>query len=153
MNWVALLSILISLPVFYFVGTLLLWLTRVKLPKDIFYETFVRLVVGLVSVVAIYAIVKTCGNTILCGFLIVGVLYLQYAKRNNLFLGKYCIANLLPDGKKVLLPILVMFLLGIGFFLFQGAFLYATPINNIFMLLYLVCLTISELRLLIGRVL
>lgn len=130
MNWVALLSILISLPVFYFVGTLLLWLTRVKLPKDIFYETFVRLVVGLVSVVAIYAIVKTCGNTILCGFLIVGVLYLQYAKRNNLFLGKYCIANLLPDGKKVLLPILVMFLLGIGFFLFQGAFLYATPINN-----------------------
>ena len=130
MNWVALLSILISLPVFYFVGTLLLWLTRVKLPKDIFYETFVRLVVGLVSVVAIYAIVKTCGNTILCGFLIVGVLYLQYAKRNNLFLGKYCIANLLPDGKKVLLPVLVMFLLGFAFFLFQGSFFYATPINN-----------------------
>lgn len=130
MNWIALLLILISLPFFYFVGTLLLWLTRVKPSQDIFYETFVRLVVGLVSVVATYAIVKTCGNTILGGFLIVGVLYLLYAKRNKLFLGKYCIRNLLPDGKKVLLPVLVMFVLGIGFFLFQGAFFYATPINN-----------------------
>lgn len=130
MNWIALLLILISLPFFYFVGTLLLWLTRVKPPQDIFYETFVRLIVGLVSVVSAYAIVKTCGNTILWGFLIVGVLYLLYAKRNKLFLGKYCLGNLLPDGKKVLLPVLVMFVLGIGFFLFQGTFFYATPINN-----------------------
>lgn len=130
MNWIALLLILISLPFFYFVGTLLLWLTRVKPPQDIFYETFVRLIVGLVSVVSVYAIVKTCGNTILWGFLIVGVLYLLYAKRNKLFLGKYCLGNLLPDGKKVLLPVLVMFVLGIGFFLFQGTFFYATPINN-----------------------
>ncbi len=130
MNWFSLLLILISLSVFYVVGTLLLWLTRLKPKGDIFYETFVRLIVGLVTVVSVYAIVKTCGNTILWGFLIVGVLYLLYAKRNKLFLGKYCFGNLLSDGKKVLLPVLVMFLLGIGLFLFQGAFFYATPINN-----------------------
>ena len=130
MNWIALLLILISLPVFYVAGTLLLWLTRVRQKGDIFYETFVRLIVGLVSVVSAYAIVKTCGNTILWGFLIVGVLYLLYAKRNKLFLGKYCVRNLLPDDKNILLPVLVMFLLGIGFFLFQGSFFYATPINN-----------------------
>ncbi|MBP5412860.1 MAG: hypothetical protein J6Y47_06380 [Bacteroidales bacterium] len=47
-----------------------------------------------------------------------------------MFLGEYCLGNLLPNGKKVMLPLLVMFLLGIGFFLFQGAFFYATPINN-----------------------
>ncbi len=130
MNWIALLAIIISISVFYVAGTLLLWLMRLKPLEDIFYETFVRLVIGLVSVVSVYAIVKTCGNTVLCGFLIVGVLYLLYAKRNNLFLGKYCGGNLLPDGKKVLLSVLVMFLLGFAFFLFQGAFFYATPINN-----------------------
>ncbi len=130
MNWMALLAIIISLPVFYMAGTLLLWLTRVKPKEDIFYETFVRLIVGLLSVVSVYAIVKTCGNTILWGFLIVGVLYLLYAKINKLFLDKFCIRNLLPNGKKLLLPVSVMFLLGIGFFLFQGTFFYATPINN-----------------------
>ena len=130
MNWFTLFLILISLSVFYVVGTLLLWLTRVKPKKDIFYEIFVRLIVGLVSVVSAYAIVKTRGNTILWGFLIIGVLYLLYAKKNNLFLGEYCLENLLPNGKMVMLPLLVMFLLSIGFFLFQGAFFYAIPINN-----------------------
>ncbi len=130
MNWIALLAIIFSLVIFYIAGSFGLWLLRTAPKADAFYETFVRLIVGLVSVVSVYAIVKTCGNTILWGFLIVGVLYLLYAKRNKLFLGKYCIRNLLPDGKNVLLPISVMFLLGIGFFLFQGAFFYATPINN-----------------------
>ncbi|MBO4874514.1 MAG: hypothetical protein J5542_04325 [Bacteroidales bacterium] len=130
MDWIALLAIIVSLVIFYIAGSFVLWLSRTAPKVDVFYETFVRLIVGLVSVVSAYAIVKTCGNTILWGFLIVGVLYLLYAKRNKLFLGKYCVGNLLPDGKKVLLPVLVMFLLGIGFFLFQGSFFYATPINN-----------------------
>ena len=130
MNWIALIAIILSLVIFYIAGSLVLWLSRTAPKADVFYETFVRLIVGLVSVVSVYAIEKTCGNTILWGFLIVGVLYLIYAKRNKLFLGKYCIRNLLPDGKNVLLPISVMFLLGVGFFLFQGAFFYATPINN-----------------------
>lgn len=130
MNWIALLAIIFSLVIFYIAGSFVLWLLRTAPKADVFYETFVRLIVGLVSVVSVYAIVKTCGNTILWGFLIVGVLYLQYAKRNKLFLGKYCVRNLLPDDKNILLPVLGMFLLGIGFFLFQGSFFYATPINN-----------------------
>lgn len=130
MNWIALLAIIFSLVIFYIAGSFMLWLLRTAPKADVFYETFVRLIVGLVTVVSVYAIVKICGNSILWGFLIVGVLYLLYAKRNKLFLGKYCIRNLLSDGKNVLLPISVMFLLGIGFFLFQGAFFYATPINN-----------------------
>ena len=130
MNWIALIAIILSLVIFYIAGSLVLWLSRTAAKADSFYETFVRLIVGLVTVVSAYAIVKTCGNTILWGFLIVGVLYLLYAKRNNLLLGKYCLGNLLPDGKKVLLSVSVMFVLGIVFFLFQGAFFYATPINN-----------------------
>ena len=116
MNWMALLAIIVSLVIFYIAGSFVLWLSRTAPKADVFYETFVRLIVGLVSVVSAYAIVKTYGNTILWGFLIVGVLYLLYAKRNKLFLDKYCIRNLLPDGKKVLLPVLVMFLLGFAFF-------------------------------------
>lgn len=130
MNWIALLAIIFSLVIFYIAGSFVLWLLRTAPKADVFYETFVRLIVGLVSVVSVYAIVKTCGNTILWGFLVVGVLYLLYAKINKLLLGKYCVGNLLPDGKKVLLPVLVMFLLGFAFFLFQGSFFYATPINN-----------------------
>ncbi len=130
MNCIALLAIIISLVIFYIAGSFVLWLSRTAPKADLFYETFVRLIVGLVSVVSAYAIVKTCGNTILWGFLIVGVLYLLYAKRNKLLLGKYCVGNLLPNGKKLLLPVLVMFLLGFAFFLFQGSFFYATPINN-----------------------
>ncbi|MBR4584516.1 MAG: hypothetical protein IKO34_12030, partial [Bacteroidales bacterium] len=130
MNWIALLAIIFSLVIFYIAGSFVLWLLRTAPKAGVFYETFVRLIVGLVSVVSAYAIVKTCGNTILWGFLIVGVLYLLYAKRNKLFLGKYRVRNLLPDDKNILLPALVMFVLGIGFFLFQGAFFYATPINN-----------------------
>ena len=130
MNWIALIAIILSLVIFYIAGSLVLWLSRTAPKADVFYETFVRLIVGLVSVVSVYAIVKTCGNTILWGFLIVSVLYLLYAKRNKLFLGKYCVRNLLPDDKNILLPVLVMFLLGFAFFLFQGSFFYATPINN-----------------------
>ena len=130
MNWIALVAIILSLVIFYIAGSLVLWLSRTAPKADSFFETFVRLIVGLVSVASVYAIVKTCGNTILWGFLIVGVLYMLYAKRNNLFLGKYCLGNLLPDGRKVVPPILIMFLLGVVFFLFQGAFFYATPIDN-----------------------
>ncbi len=130
MDWIALLAIIVSLVIFYIAGSFVLWLSRTAPKVEVFYETFVRLIVGLVSVVSAYAIVKSCGNTILCGFLIVGVLYLLYAKRNKLFLGKYRVRNLLTDDKNILLPALVMFVLGIGFFLFQGAFFYATPINN-----------------------
>ena len=130
MNWIALIAIILSLVIFYIAGSLVLWLSRTAPKADVFYETFVRLIVGLVSVVSVYAIVKTCGNTILWGFLIVAVLYLLYAKRNKLLLGKYCVGNLLPNGKNILLPVLVMFLLGFAFFLFQGSFFYATPINN-----------------------
>ena len=130
MNWIALLAIIFSLVIFYIAGSFVLWLLRTAPKAEVFYETFVRLIVGLVSVVSVYAIVKTCGDTILWGFLVVGVLYLLYAKINKLLLGKYCVGNLLPDGKKVLLPVLVMFLLGFAFFLFQGSFFYATPINN-----------------------
>ena len=130
MNWIAIVAIISSLVIFYIAGSFVLWLSRTALKTDSFFETFVRLIVGLVSVVSAYAIIKTCGNTILWGFLIVGVLYLLYAKRNKLYLGKYCFGNLWADVKNILLPALVMFVLGIVFFLFQGSFFYATPINN-----------------------
>ena len=88
MNWMALLAIIVSLVIFYIAGSFVLWLSRTAPKTDRFYETFVRLIVGLFSVVSVYAIVKTCGNTILWGFLIVGALYLIYAKRNKLLLWK-----------------------------------------------------------------
>ena len=65
MNWIALLAIVVSLVAFYVAGSLLLWLARFAHRQDSFYDTFVKLLVGLVGVVTTYAIVKTSGNTIL----------------------------------------------------------------------------------------
>lgn len=130
MNWITLVYILISLVLFYIVGTLLLWLVRVRSNDDVFYETFVRLIVGLVAVVTSYAIIKSGGNTILWGFVIVGTLYLLHKYRIKSLNIKYSIKNVFPNRIKDYMPVCVMLLFGIVFFLFQGAFFYATPINN-----------------------
>jgi len=84
----------------------------------------------LVSVVSLYAIIKSSGNTILWGFVIIGALYLLYARKNNLLSKMFSFAGFFPSGLKGWMPVFVMFFLAIVFFFFQGAFFYAQPLNN-----------------------
>lgn len=129
MNILALFAILVALIASYFVGSLLLWACRVPLRKENFYDTFVRTIVGMLSVVSVFAIVKTCGNTILWGFWIVGILYLVYASRNKL-IDKASVVDYFSGGWKSYSSLAIMLLLGIAFFVFQGSFFYATPMNK-----------------------
>lgn len=130
MNWIALLAIVVSLVSFYVVGSLLLWLARFAHRQDSFYDTFVKLLVGLVGVVTTYAIVKTAGNTILWGFVIIGVLCLWRSYKENALHKEYCFREIFNVNKGTVVSLCAVLALGIVFFLFQGAFFYAEPINN-----------------------
>ena len=130
MNLMALLAIVVSLVAFYVAGSLLLWLARFAHRQDSFYDTFVKLLVGLVGVVTTYAIVKTSGNTILWGFIIIGALCLWHSYKEKMLSKEYCFRVIINVNKETAVSLCVVFVLGIVFFLFQGAFFYADPINN-----------------------
>ena len=130
MNWMAILAIVVSLVAFYFAGSLLLWLARFAHRQDSFYDTFVKLLVGLVAVVTTYAIVKTSGNTILWGFIIIGALCLWHSYKGKMLSKDYCFRDIININRGTVVSVCAVFVLGIVFFLFQGAFFYAEPINN-----------------------
>ena len=74
MNLIALIAILSTLLILYLVGTIITLPFR-EADTDSYYDTFVSLVVGFLAVTTIYAIVKTGGNTVQWGVLILGGSY------------------------------------------------------------------------------
>ena len=130
MNWIALLAIVIALAFFYVVGTIVLYVARFSPHEDSFFDLFVRMMVGIVTVVTGYAIVKTKGNTILWGFVIIGVLAVFSAWRNKSLKRNLRMVEMFSPSKNKLIAMSVSLLLAVAFFLFQGYFFYATPINN-----------------------
>ena len=131
MNVIALTVILFSLIVFYIAGSLLLWIALFAPKEDSFSDTFVKLLVGMVGVVTTYAIVKTAGNTILMGFVIIALLCIWRSYKVNALCNKYCIRNIFNVTKSSIVPLCTVLVLGIVFFLFQGSFFYSEPINNL----------------------
>ncbi|MBQ1652355.1 MAG: hypothetical protein II060_01075, partial [Bacteroidales bacterium] len=84
MNWIALLAIIVSIVVLHFVG-IIITSPFIDESKDSFYGTFVRLIVGFLTVTTVYAIVKTGGNTIQLGLLLLGVFYIvRKALKNDI---------------------------------------------------------------------
>jgi hypothetical protein len=130
MNWMALLAIVVSLVVFYVAGSLLLWLARFAHRQDSFFDTFVKLLVGLVGVVTTYAVVKTSGNTILWGFIIIGVLCLWHSYKGKMLSKEFYFREIVNVNRETTISLCAVFVLGIVSFLFQGSFFYASPINN-----------------------
>ena len=126
----SLLVITVSLLVFYVAGSLLLWLTRCAHRQDSFYDTFVKLLVGMIGVTTAYAIFKTSGNTILLGFVIIGALCLWLSYMGNRMQKKYSFREMFKLSKGNVIALGTVLVLGIVFFLFQGAFFYACPINR-----------------------
>lgn len=124
MNWMALVAILISLSVFYVVGTLLLWIARVKFDEESFYDVFLRLLLGIFLTTAVYAMVKTSCNTILLGVFLVGALFLfqkrkewTYIRLPEYFQRKHIVNVLIPIG------------VSLGFYAFYRIISYGEPFN------------------------
>ena len=124
MNWMALVAILISLSVFYVVGTLLLWIARVKFDEESFYDVFLRLLLGVFFTTAVYAMVKTSCNTILLGVFLVGVLFLFQKRKEWTYIR-------LPEyfQRKHLVNVLIPIGISLGFYAFYRIISYGEPFN------------------------
>lgn len=123
MNLIALVAIIVSIIVLYLVGTIIIS-PFVDDSKDSFYGTFVRLIVGFLTVTTVYAIVKTGGNTIQLGLLLLGVFYIV-RKTLKKDIGKFTF-------RFPLAGISTACAVGLLFFVYYALFYYNTPINNIF---------------------
>ena len=123
MNWIALLAIIVSIVVLYFVGTIITS-PFVDESKDSFYDTFVKLIVGFLTVTTVYAIVKTGGNTVQLGLLLLGAFYIvRKALKKDIRR---------PIFKISLAGISTACAVGLLFFIYYALFYYNTPVNNIF---------------------
>lgn len=124
MNWMALVAILISLSVFYVVGTLLLWIARVKFDEESFYDVFLRLLLGVFFTTAVYAMVKTSCNTILLGVFLVGALFLFQKRKEWTYIR-------LPEyfQRKHIVNVLITIGVSLGFYAFYRIISYGEPFN------------------------
>ena len=124
MNWIALLAVMVSLIIMYVIGTFVTAPFK-KENTETFYDTFVKLVVGFISITTVYAIVRTGGNTVQLGFvLLAAIICIQ---------NRHSIEK--PHFKKIgmhIVKMLVYILMAsLFFFAFHGYFYYADPVNNI----------------------
>ncbi|MDR2010396.1 MAG: hypothetical protein LBQ22_07935 [Bacteroidales bacterium] len=126
MNFFMLFIIIISLVFFYLAGSLILFITKSGTSKDSFFDLFIRLTLGLCATVFVYAAIKTKLNTILWGFVLVGIIYLVYRRSSE----KLDQNKFMFFDKSLWKPLLIMVGLGIVFFVFQGLFFYNEPLNN-----------------------
>ena len=124
MNWIALLAVIVSLVVIYAVGALVAAPFKSE-KNDEFYDAFVNLVVGFLAITTVYAIIKTRGNTIQLGFLIIALFWCLYNRHSIKIprIEKACSSTLVLWTFIAVTTLL--------FFLFHGHFYYAQPINNI----------------------
>lgn len=123
MNLIALIAILSTLLILYIVGTIITSPFCAK-DNDLCYDTFVSLVVGFLAVTTVYAIVKTGGNTIQWGVLILGA---SYVIKKNVEKGIHKVNMKFSIGS-----ISIACVSGVIFFLYYAWFYYASPVNNIF---------------------
>jgi len=121
---------IVCLIVFYFVGTLVLWISKQKPIKDVFADVFVRILIGFVCTASLYAIVQTHANTVSWGFLAVYLMYL-FAKRQMWLSSKFVsFKNYFKVSKEELCCWAFLFLCVLGFVLWQGYYFYNSPFNN-----------------------
>lgn len=124
MDLIPIIAILVSFVVFYVAGTIVLWIARVKLDEESFFDVFLRLLLGIFFTTAVYAMVKTSCNTILLGVFLVGALFLfqkrkewTYIRLSKYFQWKHIINVLIPIG------------ISLGFYAFYRIISYGEPFN------------------------
>lgn len=124
MNWIALLAIVVSLVAFYFAGSLLLWLARVKPNEESFYDIFVRLLLGVFLTTAVYAMFKTCCNTILSGVFLVGALFLFQKRKEWIYIrfAEYF-------KRKQIINVIIPIGISLVFYAFYRIISYGEPFN------------------------
>jgi hypothetical protein len=110
----------------FLIGHVLLEFTKFKKITDPFLDTFSKLLIGLFTIIVLHSAVITKGITIQWGFFIVGCMAVYLNKKLNQ--NKSAI-NL--SIKNNLTPIVVLLLLVLIVYIFQGGLFYNEPYNNI----------------------
>lgn len=132
MNYIILsFYVLISLISFYSVGSVLMWLFKIAPLKETYFDTFIRSLLGVLTLVFFFAAIKTNGNTIHLGFFILGALYLFYRKRNANYADRGELLNIFHFRKNAR-SLLLLLVLGLAFFLIYACFYFEKPFDNIF---------------------
>lgn len=130
MNWFSLLIILFSLILCYLIGHVFRAVIFKEYSSNKFFNVFVNLLIGFISIIFVYALIKTSSNTILWGFLI--LIFLFYYRKN---LQKPSLKSIILQ-KNLMHPIdipqfSIALIICSGFFFLQGYFFYNLPYNNL----------------------
>ncbi len=121
--------VLLLLFTFYLTGSIIFILTNLKSYQDRFYNTFVKLILGFMTISFVYAAYKTGGNTVLWGFVIVGFLSLIILKRKNYInVDKFKLTDINP--KQYSIPFIVLIVLSAVLFIIFGGLFYSETYTN-----------------------
>lgn len=129
MNWVAIVAVLVTLIFFYFIGSIVLWLCGKATKREPFSDAFLRLVIGTTTIATIYAMIITCCDTIMTGFVVIGLLYLILDRRN---LHRMSFSDLFKFDKDTIKPLIFFLIVGAFMTVYFGLFYYHEPLNTPF---------------------
>lgn len=115
---------------FYISGSILVWLLRPKIEEKVFYDTFLRLVIGFLFTVFIISLLKTSGKTIHLSLLIVGFIYF-YLERKNISINYFLDYSKIFQLRKNLTPVLIVLIFVTIIYSFYATCYFNKPFNNI----------------------
>lgn len=126
MNYITLLSIILCLSISWLLGSFWLWAFKIPVKKELLHDSFIRTLIGLYTIIVVYANYITRFNTVLNGLLIIAILFL-FLNRKQKTANRSIAAIFSMTGIKSLA---ITMLIGTLFFLLQGFFFYGSAINN-----------------------
>lgn len=127
LNFDTLFAILLCLTLSLILGNIWFFIFKIKPQEDFVYDTFIKVLSGLFTIIIFYANYITTFNTVLNGLVILFILYLfRNRKREKT-------KNSLKThfNKNILKSLALALGFGALFFFLQGYFFYNTPFNNL----------------------
>ncbi len=116
--------------VFYITGLLILWSAKLNHIHDRFENVFVSFLIGFLFLSSVYSFVKTSGNTVSWGFIIVFLIFFSYCKISGKQIERTSLKEIfvrMHNDLPCWLPIVVTSLV---FVIVNGYFFYGKPFNS-----------------------
>jgi len=128
MNFLALITALAALFLFFILGKFALYLVNFKVRDDLFYDVFVNLIIGMFISIVIYAIIVSKANTVLWGIVMLGGIYL-FTTKNKTRTNQKIHWKEYFNKAQLLKSFSLLFFIGLFFFFIYAWFFYHQPFN------------------------
>ncbi|MDD4148532.1 MAG: hypothetical protein PHE33_00735 [Bacteroidales bacterium] len=125
------LIVLLILLSFYLLGSIIGFVFKIGFTSNAYYNTFVRLVIGLLLATSVYAVFVTGGNTILWGFILIGILAFFQNKFFNKSPENKNDFSINHKFKNNVVPLLSLIVLACIFYFIQSSLFYTNSFSNI----------------------